>query len=104
MEKTRSVNRLQEVIALFATICNHPLLQHASIVLFLNKVDVLKRKVRCHHRFKPLSRYFPQFTGDNANVDAVRKFLKHQFVRACCLCVIIGPLWILTEPRLQTRP
>ncbi|KAG2181961.1 hypothetical protein INT43_006886 [Umbelopsis isabellina] len=55
-----SVNRLYDALQLFETICNHRLLRSTSVVLFLNKIDVLQRKLASGTR---LSHYFRDYTG-----------------------------------------
>jgi G-protein alpha subunit len=55
-----SVNRLYDALQLFESICNHRLLRSTSIILFLNKIDVLKRKLANGTR---LSHYFKDYTG-----------------------------------------
>ena len=52
-------NRMEESKALFKTIITYPWFQRSSIILFLNKTDILKEKIILSH----LSTYFPEFTG-----------------------------------------
>lgn len=40
------VNRIQDSLELFKKICDNPLLGKAEIVLFLNKIDILEKKLR----------------------------------------------------------
>ena len=46
LDEERTVNRVDDSLQLFSSICTHPLLQRTHIVLFLNKIDVLRRKLR----------------------------------------------------------
>jgi hypothetical protein len=55
-----SVNRLYDALQLFESICNHRLLRSTSIILFLNKIDVLRKKLANGTR---LSHYFKDYTG-----------------------------------------
>ncbi|KAE8229409.1 hypothetical protein CF326_g5621 [Tilletia indica] len=41
-----TMNRLQDSLGLFKSIMDSPLLRRASVILFLNKIDILKRKLR----------------------------------------------------------
>ena len=59
------VNRLEESRALFQTILTYPWFQHAAIVLFLNKKDLLEEKIKTSH----LADYFPEFDGASALVQ-----------------------------------
>ena len=52
-------NRLEESKALFTTIVTYPWFQESSIILFLNKTDLLADKI-LHSN---LADYFPTFTG-----------------------------------------
>lgn len=50
---------MEESKALFKTIITYPWFQRSSVILFLNKTDILKEKIVCSH----LATYFPEFTG-----------------------------------------
>lgn len=56
---TASQNRMEESKALFKTIITYPWFQRSSVILFLNKTDILKEKILYSH----ISTYFPEFTG-----------------------------------------
>jgi guanine nucleotide-binding protein G(i) subunit alpha len=55
-----SVNRLRESLQLFESICNNRYFLNTSIILFLNKMDLFKEKLR----IIPFRDYFPEYTGD----------------------------------------
>ena len=55
----QQVNRMEESKALFETIITYPWFQKSSIVLFLNKKDILEEKITYSH----LADYFPEYTG-----------------------------------------
>lgn len=52
-------NRMEESKALFKTIITYPWFQRSSVILFLNKTDILKEKIMHSH----IATYFPEFTG-----------------------------------------
>jgi len=52
-------NRLEESKALFRTIVTYPWFQNSSVMLFLNKKDLLEEKIGFSH----LVDYFPEFDG-----------------------------------------
>ncbi|CAH8473211.1 unnamed protein product [Schistosoma rodhaini] len=54
-------NRMEESLLLFKTIINYECFQSLSIILFLNKKDILEEKIQYSH----LVDYFPKFTGMN---------------------------------------
>lgn len=53
-------NRMEESKALFRTIITYPWFQNSSIILFLNKKDLLEEKIMYSHVID----YFPEFDGE----------------------------------------
>ena len=61
-------NRLKESLALFKNIWNNRWLKTISVILFLNKQDLLAEKIRTgRHR---LETYFPEFAAYQLPPDA----------------------------------
>ena len=56
----RFQNRMEESKALFKTIITYPWFQHSSVILFLNKKDLLEEKIMYSH----LVDYFPEYDGE----------------------------------------
>jgi hypothetical protein len=54
-----TVNRMQEALTLFDSICNSRWFVKTSIILFLNKIDRFKEKLP----FSPMKNYFPDYEG-----------------------------------------
>jgi guanine nucleotide-binding protein G(i) subunit alpha len=54
-----SVNRMQEALTLFDSICNSRWFTKTSIILFLNKIDRFKEKLPV----SPMEHYFPDYEG-----------------------------------------
>ena len=50
---------MEESKALFKTIITYPWFQRSSVILFLNKTDILQEKIMYSH----VATYFPEFTG-----------------------------------------
>ncbi|KAI9268711.1 G-alpha protein [Sporodiniella umbellata] len=69
-----SVNRLQESLTLFDSICNSRWFIKTSIILFLNKIDLFAEKLVQH----PLASYFDDYRG-NGYKDACR-YLSEKFL------------------------
>ncbi|XP_062330568.1 guanine nucleotide-binding protein subunit alpha-13-like [Osmerus eperlanus] len=67
----RETNRLQESLNIFETIVNNRVFSNVSIILFLNKTDLLEEKVQS----VPLRDYFPEYTGPESSLPEVQKFL-----------------------------
>jgi len=70
-----SVNRMQEALTLFDSICNSRWFVKTSIILFLNKIDLFAEKLP----LSPLGNYFPDYTGGDS-YDAACDYLLHRFV------------------------
>ncbi|RXW17378.1 hypothetical protein EST38_g8483 [Candolleomyces aberdarensis] len=70
------VNRLEDSFLLWRTVCTSRLLLRASLILFMNKCDLLKRKLKAQVKVK---NYLPSY-GDRPNDAAtVVKYLKDKF-------------------------
>ena len=52
---------MEESKALFKTIITYPWFQHSSVILFLNKKDLLEEKIMYSH----LVDYFPEYDGEH---------------------------------------
>ncbi|TPX74921.1 hypothetical protein CcCBS67573_g03806 [Chytriomyces confervae] len=66
-------NRMAESLTLFSNICNHPMFKHTSMIVFLNKIDLFKAKLKK----TLLSKHFPNFKGPNT-FDATSEYFAHQ--------------------------
>lgn len=55
-----SQNRMEESKALFRTIITYPWFRNSSVILFLNKIDLLEEKIMHSH----LVDYFPEYDGN----------------------------------------
>uniref|UniRef100_A0A8D3CLJ8 Guanine nucleotide-binding protein subunit alpha n=1 Tax=Scophthalmus maximus TaxID=52904 RepID=A0A8D3CLJ8_SCOMX len=69
-------NRMEESKALFRTIITYPWFQNSSVILFLNKKDLLEEKISYSH----LVDYFPEFDGPQRDAQAAREFILKMFV------------------------
>uniref|UniRef100_A0A3B1JBL1 Guanine nucleotide binding protein (G protein), alpha 13b n=1 Tax=Astyanax mexicanus TaxID=7994 RepID=A0A3B1JBL1_ASTMX len=67
----RLTNRLMESLNIFETIVNNRVFSNVSIILFLNKTDLLEEKVKT----VAIKDYFSDFTGDPHNLEEVKDFL-----------------------------
>ncbi|KAI3632552.1 hypothetical protein MIR68_009658 [Amoeboaphelidium protococcarum] len=70
-----TVNRIQEALTLFDSICNSKWFANTSMILFLNKIDLFKEKLTK----SPLSDYFSDFSGGDSYEQA-SAFLLNKFV------------------------
>jgi guanine nucleotide-binding protein alpha-1 subunit len=70
LEEDHSVNRLEDSIILWSSICASKLLAKTQLILFLNKCDLLRRKLK---RGVKVNQFLPSF-GDRPNeVNSVVK-------------------------------
>lgn len=53
------MNRMEESLTLFGSIVNSAWFTRTSIVLFLNKIDIFRKKLLT----VPLERYYPDYEG-----------------------------------------
>src|SRR6266446_3789359 len=63
LEEDSSVNRLQDSLILWKSICSSKLLAKTQLILFLNKCDLLRRKLK---RGVRVNQFLPSF-GDREN-------------------------------------
>jgi len=61
---------MEESKALFKTIITYPWFQHSSVILFLNKKDLLEEKIMYSH----LVDYFPDFEGKYLYLTMLNKY------------------------------
>jgi len=87
----RKTNRVQESRNIFDTIINNRIFEKISVILFLNKMDLLVQKV--HHssivdhfpEFEDINKvqgFSPGFKGNWRDVEDVKKFLLFYFLSA----------------------
>ncbi|CAH1273768.1 guanine nucleotide-binding protein G(o) subunit alpha-like [Branchiostoma lanceolatum] len=72
-----NVNRLEESLRLFSSICNNLFFKDTSMILFMNKVDLFQEKILNSGRH--LRYYFPSYTGADCDVDSAARFIQHMF-------------------------
>ncbi|XP_025772134.1 guanine nucleotide-binding protein subunit alpha-15 [Puma concolor] len=83
LEENNQENRMKESLALFGTILELPWFKSTSVILFLNKTDILEEKISTSH----LATYFPSFQGPKQDVEAAKKFILDMYTRMYSSCV-----------------
>lgn len=73
----RKTNRLEESKDIFDTIINNRIFSEVSIILFLNKYDLLVKKVA--NPETDIRWYFPQFAGNSHSIKDVQEFILAMF-------------------------
>jgi len=78
LEEDPQVNRIDDSLKLFTHICSNALLKNVNLVLFLNKLDLLKEKLE---KGTQVRKYMPSF-GDRPNdLKTVMKYLRAHFMK-----------------------
>ncbi|KIM31397.1 hypothetical protein M408DRAFT_327621 [Serendipita vermifera MAFF 305830] len=76
LEEIPGVNRLEDSMLLWTDISSSPLLARAHLILFLNKIDLLRKKLERGIKFGSFVR---TYEGPN-DCDAVCKYMKKRFL------------------------
>uniref|UniRef100_A0A8C3SVV8 Guanine nucleotide-binding protein subunit alpha n=2 Tax=Chelydra serpentina TaxID=8475 RepID=A0A8C3SVV8_CHESE len=82
LEENSEENRMRESLALFRTLLELPWFQSASVILFLNKTDLLEDKIA----HSDLAAYFPGFPGPRRDAEAAKKFILEMYVDTYMQC------------------
>ncbi|PCH43955.1 G-alpha-domain-containing protein [Wolfiporia cocos MD-104 SS10] len=76
LAEDRRVNRLQDSLLLWKAVCSSKLLRNVQLILFLNKCDLLQKKIS---RGVRVANSVPSY-GDRPNdARSVAKYFRHQF-------------------------
>ncbi|XP_051977807.1 guanine nucleotide-binding protein subunit alpha-11-like [Xyrauchen texanus] len=71
LEENNKENRMKESLSLFYTTIHSPWFANSSIILFLNKMDILAEKIEK----SDLVTYFPNFPGERRNKQDAMKYI-----------------------------
>lgn len=75
LEEDPTVNRLEDSMKLWRTICETPLLKNTDLILFLNKCDVMQEKLRV----VPFSQHVVSYKGRDDDFEGCSNYLKRKF-------------------------
>ncbi|KAL1022965.1 hypothetical protein UPYG_G00034790 [Umbra pygmaea] len=75
LEERETVKRMDESLALFYTTIHSPWFHNTSIILFLNKTDILADKIQT----SDLKKYFPGFTGKRRDAEDAMIFIQTMY-------------------------
>ncbi|KAL5498558.1 hypothetical protein ACEPAH_1912 [Sanghuangporus vaninii] len=76
LAEDRTVNRLEDSVLLWKMICSNKLLANVELVLFLNKCDILDKKLKAGVR---LAKYVRSFQDRPNDSDTVQKYFRAKF-------------------------
>lgn len=69
-----TVNRMYEALNLFSSVCNSPWFKRTSVILFLNKTDIFRDKIKV----SPINKYFPDYKG-GSDFDQGANYFRSRF-------------------------
>ncbi|XP_040918435.1 guanine nucleotide-binding protein G(o) subunit alpha-like isoform X2 [Toxotes jaculatrix] len=72
-----SMNRIQESLKLFTSICTNTVFNSTSLILFMNKTDLFREKIL--HSGRHLRFYLSSYTGADGDVDAAAHHITAMF-------------------------
>lgn len=76
LSEDRTVNRLEDSVLLWKAVCSNKLLANVDLVLFLNKCDILEKKLKSGIQ---VSRYIRSYGDRENDLDSVSKYLRSKF-------------------------
>ncbi|KAI0795968.1 G-protein alpha subunit [Abortiporus biennis] len=76
LEEDPKVNRLEDSISLWREICSNPLLSKTTLILFLNKMDILQATLAAGIR---VQKYVPSYGDQPNDVQHVVKYFRDKF-------------------------
>ncbi|CAG8585517.1 1651_t:CDS:2 [Paraglomus occultum] len=73
----KDANQMQEALLLFDSICNSQWFVNTSMILFLNKIDIFKEKIK----YSRVRKYFPDYQGSSDDFKQASHYFKRRFQR-----------------------
>ncbi|KAI7791360.1 guanine nucleotide-binding protein subunit alpha-11-like isoform X1 [Triplophysa rosa] len=77
LEENNKDNRMKESLSLFYTTIHSPWFANSSIILFLNKKDILAEKIQT----SDLQTYFPTFRGKRRDAQEAMEYISEMYQR-----------------------
>ena len=78
--ENENVNAMDDALEAFEWAVSHPLLEKPVFAVFLNKIDLLEKKVAGQPDKFGLKYFFDDFDGEDGNVDHAADFIKDIFL------------------------
>ncbi|KAF9171157.1 Guanine nucleotide-binding protein alpha-2 subunit [Mortierella sp. AD011] len=73
----KDANQMEEAMMLFDQICNSQWFVETSMILFLNKMDIFRIKIK----YSSIKNYFPDYDGPDDSVAEATEFFRKRFTR-----------------------
>ncbi|ORZ13901.1 guanine nucleotide binding protein, alpha subunit [Lobosporangium transversale] len=73
----KDANQMEEALMLFDQICNSQWFVDTSMILFMNKTDIFRNKIK----YSSIRDYFPDYDGEEGNYEDATEFFQGRFLR-----------------------
>ncbi|KAF9997875.1 hypothetical protein BGZ80_004820, partial [Entomortierella chlamydospora] len=70
-------NQMEEALMLFDQICNSQWFIDTAMIMFMNKTDIFREKIKT----SSIKAYFPDYTGQEGDYNAAKEFFRSRFMR-----------------------
>lgn len=70
-----NANQMHEALMLFESLVNGDWFKNKPIILFLNKIDLFREKIKK----SPISAHFPDYTGGDTDEEAAKNYFASRF-------------------------
>jgi guanine nucleotide-binding protein subunit alpha len=71
----QNANQMYEAMVLFESLINGMWFKNKPVILFFNKIDLFREKLR----ISPISTYFPDYAGEEGDEEAARGYFAERF-------------------------
>ncbi|KAG0207857.1 hypothetical protein BGX28_001006 [Mortierella sp. GBA30] len=70
-------NQMEDAMMLFDQICNSQWFIDTAMIMFMNKTDIFREKIK----HSSIQTYFPDYTGPEGHYDEAKEFFRAKFMR-----------------------
>ena len=88
LREDNRTNRLEDSLQLFGQMVSNEFLRKSHFVVFLNKVDLLEKKLK-KTSLERLLQFIPTYPHDKVTLDLVTKHIRRLFEVCLCACVCV---------------
>ncbi|KAF9117041.1 hypothetical protein BGX27_005591 [Mortierella sp. AM989] len=73
----KDANQMEEAMMLFDQICNSQWFIDTAMIMFMNKTDIFREKIKTSN----ITGYFPDYSGPVGDYNAAKEFFRSKFMR-----------------------
>ncbi|KAH8834537.1 guanine nucleotide binding protein, alpha subunit [Flagelloscypha sp. PMI_526] len=77
LAEDKDANQMQDAMTIWDSICHSQWFKKTAMILFLNKVDLFKKRIM----YSPIKNFFPDYEGPERDYNAGRDYFKQRFGR-----------------------